>query len=116
MNDSRRLGGRFGVDVCRRWPFLIVPIWVALTLIAAGAALASAVNAALFLLAALAGASALLVGWFVCFAAAGEADRTPPTAILPSTPGNRPAVVFLPARAARMKWRRRCSPRSATFP
>ena len=54
MNNPRRLGRPLGIDLYRRWPFLIVPLWVAVTLVAAGAALASAVSATLFILAALA--------------------------------------------------------------
>ena len=65
MNYSRRLGRLFGIDVYRHWPFLIVLIWVALTLFAAVAALASAVNAALFLLAAI-GLRERVVGRVVC--------------------------------------------------
>ncbi len=97
MNYSQRPGRLLGVDACRRRPFLIVPIWAALILLAAGAALASAVNAALFILAALACASVLAVGWFV-FSGDG-AEKASPTAAPPSLAGNRPPVVFLPARA-----------------
>ena len=98
MNDSRRLGRLFGIDVYRRWPFLIVPIWVAVTLFAAGAALASAVNAALFILAALACVSVLLVGWFVFSAGGDEAEQN--VAAGGSTGNSRPSPARrLPARS-----------------
>ena len=99
MNDSRRLGRLFGSDVYRRWPLLIVPIWVAVTLLAAVAALVSAVNAALFILAALACVSVLLVGWFVFSTGSGKAERTSPRAVPSATADDRLPVVFLPARA-----------------
>jgi Zn-dependent protease len=51
MRDSWKLGRLCGIDVFLHWSFLIVPAWVALTSLAAGAGLASAVNATFFILA-----------------------------------------------------------------
>jgi len=45
------MGRLCGIDVFLHWSFLIVPAWVALTSLAAGATLVSAVNATLFVLA-----------------------------------------------------------------
>jgi Zn-dependent protease len=51
MNYSWKLGRLCGIDIYLHWSFLIVPAWVALTTLAAGAALASAVSATLFIFA-----------------------------------------------------------------
>jgi hypothetical protein len=99
MKDSRRLGRLLRLGVSRRWLFLIVPTWVAVTLFLAGVALASAVNAALFILGALALVSVSLIGWFVFSAGGDETDRTSPMAVPPATADHRVPVVFLPARA-----------------
>ncbi|MGO8689411.1 MAG: hypothetical protein ACLQLG_07235 [Thermoguttaceae bacterium] len=99
MNDSRRIRRLFGSDVYRRWPFLIVPTWVAVTLFLAGVASASAVSAALFILAALALGSVLLAGWFVFFGRGDAAEQASPAAFPPSLPDHRVPVVFLPACA-----------------
>ncbi len=45
MNYSWKLGRLCGVDIYLHWSFLIVPAWVALTSLAACAALVSAVSA-----------------------------------------------------------------------
>ncbi|MGA2258065.1 MAG: site-2 protease family protein, partial [Thermoguttaceae bacterium] len=50
MNYSWKLGRLCGIDIRLHWSFLIVPAWVALTSLAAGATLASAVNATFFIL------------------------------------------------------------------
>jgi len=99
MNDSRRLGRLLRLGVSRRWRFLIVPIWVAMTLFLAGVALAPAVSAALFILGALALVSVVLAGWFVFSAGGDEADGTSPAAVPPSLPDHRVPIVFLPACA-----------------
>ena len=49
MKYAWRLGRLCGIDIYLHWSFLIVPAWVALTTLAAGAALASAVNATFFI-------------------------------------------------------------------
>ena len=49
MKYAWKLGRLCGIDIYLHWSFLIVPAWVALTSLAAGAALASAVNATLFI-------------------------------------------------------------------
>ena len=51
MNYSWKLGRLCGVNIYLHWSFLIVPTWVALTSLAAGAALVPAVSAAFFVLA-----------------------------------------------------------------
>ena len=51
MNYSWKLGRLCGIDIRLHWSFLIVPAWVASTSLAAGAGLASAVNATFFVLA-----------------------------------------------------------------
>ena len=51
MNYSWKLGRLCGIDIRLHWSFLIVPAWVASTSLAAGAGLASAVNATFFILA-----------------------------------------------------------------
>ena len=51
MNFSWKLGQLCGIDVYLHWSFLIVPTWVALTTLATGAALASAVSAIIYILA-----------------------------------------------------------------
>jgi Zn-dependent protease len=51
MNYSWKLGQLCGIDIRLHWSFLIVPAWVALATLAAGAALASAVSATIFILA-----------------------------------------------------------------
>jgi Zn-dependent protease len=51
MNYSWKLGRLCGIDIRLHWSFLIVPAWVALSSLAAGATLATAVNATLFILA-----------------------------------------------------------------
>ncbi len=99
MNNPRRLGRPLGIDLYRRWPFLIVPLGVAVTLVAAGAALASAVSATLFILATLACVSALMIAWFVFSAGGDGADQPSPPVRPPATPDRRLPVVFLPARA-----------------
>ena len=112
MNDSRSLGRLLRIDVSRRWPFLPLLIWAALTLLAAVAALASAVNAALFIIAATACASLLFAGWFLSSAGGDEAElwnggtgfasdsveplRDSRETLAEPVP---PAIVFLPARA-----------------
>ncbi len=99
MNDSRRLSRLFRLGVSRRWPLLIVPTWVAVTLFLAGVASASAVNAALFILGALALVSVLLAGWLVSSGRGDAADQASPAALPPSIPDHRVPVVFLPACA-----------------
>ena len=51
MDYSWKLGRLCGIDIRLHWTFLIVPAWVASTSLAAGAGLASAVNATFFILA-----------------------------------------------------------------
>jgi Zn-dependent protease len=51
MRDSWKLGRLCGIDIFLHWSFLIVPAWVALASLAAGATLASAVNATFFIFA-----------------------------------------------------------------
>src|SRR5271165_3556256 len=51
MKYSWKLGRLCGIDVRLHWSFLIVPAWVGLTSFAAGATVASAVNAIFFVLA-----------------------------------------------------------------
>jgi Zn-dependent protease len=51
VNYSWKLGRLCGIDIFLHWSLLIVPSWVALTSLAAGAALASAVNATFFVFA-----------------------------------------------------------------
>jgi stage IV sporulation protein FB len=48
---SWKLGRLCGIDICLHWSFLIVPAWVALASLAAGAVLASVANATFFILA-----------------------------------------------------------------
>ena len=49
MRESQKLGRLRGISVFLHWPFVIVPAWVALALLAAGATLASAASATFFL-------------------------------------------------------------------
>ena len=51
MKYSWKLGQLAGIDIYLHWSFLIVPAWVALTSLAAGASLVWAVNATLLILA-----------------------------------------------------------------
>ncbi len=51
MRDSWKLGHLCGIDILVHWSFLIVPVWVALATLAAGATLATAVNATFFIFA-----------------------------------------------------------------
>ena len=48
MSYSWKLGRLGGIDVFLHWSFSIVPAWVALTSLAAGAALTTAVSATFF--------------------------------------------------------------------
>jgi len=51
MNYSWKLGRLCGIEVRLHWTFLVVPAWITLTMLAAGASLTSAVSAILFILA-----------------------------------------------------------------
>jgi hypothetical protein len=73
VKSSLKLGRLGGVDRSPHWSFLIVLFWVALTSLAAGAALALAVNAAFFILAVFACANLLFMALIAFLATPPEA-------------------------------------------
>ena len=73
MKSTWNLGRLGGVDSSPHWSFLIVLFWVALTSLAAGAALALAVEAAFFILAVFAAANLSFMALFVVCAKRLEA-------------------------------------------
>ena len=94
---------RFAVtDGSPHWSFLLVLFWVALTSLAAGAALALAVNAAFLILAVFGGANLLFMSLCVILAKRGEArsaSGSPAEWPSPDAADKGPPFVVLPAHA-----------------